>query len=80
MQSYDEDLILLFDPQDPVITTTLQDPPNRRYKLNQYIRGEKIGKGKHGDVYLCKDEAGGHDLVCSSLFLLDLVLTTLLRR
>ena len=64
MQFYDEDLIPLFDPQDIVrTTTTLQDPLNRRYKLNQYVRGEKIGKGKHGDVYLCKDEAGGYDLV-----------------
>ena len=68
MQSYDEDLIPLFDPQDLVrTTTTLQGHSNRR-KLNQYIRGEKIGKGKHGDVYICEDEAGGYDLVCFSFF------------
>lgn len=81
MQSYNEDLIPLFDPRDLVrTTTTLQDPSNRRHQLNQYIRGEKIGKGKHGDVYICRDETGGYDLVSSSFFLLYVVLTILLRR
>ena len=70
MLSYDEETIPLFDPQDLVkTTTTLQDHPNRR-QLNQYTCGEKIGKGKHGDVYLCKDEASGYELVCSSFILL----------
>ena len=69
-ESYDEERIPLFDPQDPVrTTTTLQDHPNRR-QLNQYIYGEKIGKGKHGDVYLCRDEASGYELVCSLFILL----------
>ena len=81
MQSNDEDPIPLFNPQDLVRTTTiLQDTSNRRHKLNQYICGEKIGKGKHGDVYLCKDEDSGYELVCSSFFLLDFVSTVLFRR
>ena len=69
MRSYDEDPFPLFDPQDLVRTTTaLEDPSNRHRKLNQYIRGEKIGKGKHGDVYICEDEAGRRGLVCFSFF------------
>jgi hypothetical protein len=80
MQSYDEDPISLFNSQDLVrTTTTLQDHPNRR-QLNQYICGEKIGKGKHGDVYLCKDEASGYELVCSSFILLAFVSTVLFRQ
>jgi hypothetical protein len=80
MQSYDEDPIPLFNPQDPVKTTSiLRDHPNRR-QLNQYIYGEKIGKGKHGDVYLCEDEDSGYELVRSSLILLDLVSTVIFRR
>ena len=81
MQSYDEEPIPLFDPQDLVrTTTTLQDHENRR-QLNQYIYGEKIGKGKHGDVYLCKDEDTGYELVCpSSFYLSEFVLTALFRQ
>lgn len=78
MQSYDEeDLVPLFDPQDLVRTTAiLEDHSNRRRKLNQYTCGEKIGKGKHGDVYICQDEAGGYKMVCFSFFLLDSSLIT----
>ena len=73
MQSNDDDPIPLFDPQDLVTTTTtLEDHPNRR-QLNQYICDEKIGKGKHGDVYHCRDEARGYELVCSSFIPLDFV-------
>ncbi|KAF9049824.1 kinase-like domain-containing protein [Panaeolus papilionaceus] len=46
-----------FDPDDPIRTTiSLQNSSQRRYRLNQYTRGEKCGKGKHGDVYICQDE------------------------
>jgi len=77
MQSYDEeDPILMFHPQDLVRTTVvLDDFSNHRRKLNQYIRGEKIGRGKHGDVYICEVEASGYELVCFLFFLLDFVLT-----
>lgn len=45
------------EPFEPIQTTTcLRTANNRRRKLNQYSRGIKIGKGRHGDVYLCKDD------------------------
>ncbi|TFK44794.1 kinase-like domain-containing protein [Crucibulum laeve] len=46
-----------FDPQEPVRTTTHLELSNRRHKINQYKRGARIGKGKHGEVYLCEDES-----------------------
>jgi serine/threonine protein kinase len=40
----------------------------RRRKINQYLRGDRIGKGQHGEVYLCTDEdANGHEMVKSVL-------------
>lgn len=81
MNSYDDPLPPLFDPKDLVkTTTTLKDPSDCRHKLNQYICGEKIGKGKHGDVYICENETGGHKLVCFSFFLPAFVSILLLRR
>ena len=84
MQPYDEEDPIsqfMFNPRDPVRTTTiLEDPSNCRRKLNQYICGQKVGKGKHGDVYICQDEAGGPKLVCFSFFLLVFVSMILLRR
>ncbi|KAF8161179.1 other/CAMKK/ELM protein kinase [Crassisporium funariophilum] len=58
-----------FDPQDSVRTTTqLEHSSNRRRMLNQYTRGQKIGKGKHGDVYVCKDEAiAGYELAVKAI-------------
>lgn len=29
---------------------------NRRRMVNQFIRGGKVGKGQHGEVFLCADE------------------------
>ncbi|TFK73989.1 kinase-like protein [Pluteus cervinus] len=29
---------------------------NRRLRINQYQRGQRVGKGKHGEVYLCHDD------------------------
>jgi len=48
-----------FDPQQPVRTTTRLETSSRKKRLNQYHRGQKIGSGKHGDVYLCTDERDG---------------------
>ncbi|KAF8967854.1 other/CAMKK/ELM protein kinase [Flammula alnicola] len=51
-----------FDPEEPVKITTTAHHSSRR-KLNQYTRGEKLGSGKHGDVYVCRDEtSSGYDL------------------
>jgi len=38
--------------------------PGRRSKvINQYSRHERIGKGQHGEVFLCTDDLG-QKLVC----------------
>lgn len=29
---------------------------NHRRRVNQFIRGGKVGKGQHGEVFLCTDE------------------------
>jgi len=56
----------LFDPLQPVRTTTRLETSSRKKRLNQYHRGQKIGSGKHGDVYLCTDEKDGrYDFVRS---------------
>ncbi|PPQ97382.1 hypothetical protein CVT26_006616 [Gymnopilus dilepis] len=39
-----------FDPEEPVRTTDTLHSSSSRRQLNQYIRGDKIGKGKHGDA------------------------------
>uniref|UniRef100_A0A8H7Y4G9 Ribosome biogenesis protein tsr1 n=1 Tax=Psilocybe cubensis TaxID=181762 RepID=A0A8H7Y4G9_PSICU len=58
----------LFDPEDlPRITTEVvkynSSGSNGGRTYNQYLRGEKIGKGKHGDVYVCRDqEIAGYEL------------------
>jgi hypothetical protein len=45
------------------LTSYLTSEGQRR-KINQYLRGDRIGKGQHGEVFLCKDEdAGGRELV-----------------
>ncbi|GLB37512.1 putative protein tyrosine kinase [Lyophyllum shimeji] len=36
---------------------------DRRRNINQYVRQERIGKGQHGEVFLCKDqEAAGREV------------------
>lgn len=49
---------------DVVRTSThLRNATDRRYRLNQYIRGARVGKGKHGEVFLCRDEEAGLEVV-----------------
>ena len=44
-----------FDPQEPVRITDQLDPLNDRRKLNQYVRGERIGGSPNGDseIFAC---------------------------
>lgn len=43
-----------FDPPEPVrITVELVTSGNRKRKINQYSKEARIGKGRHGEVYLC---------------------------
>lgn len=41
-----------------VFSTHLQSGKSKRY--NQYVRCARIGKGHHGEVYLCEDSVRGH--------------------
>ena len=46
----------------PVRLTSYLTLDGRRRKVNQYLRGNRIGKGQHGEVFLCTDEdANGHE-------------------
>ncbi|KAF5354671.1 hypothetical protein D9756_005376 [Leucocoprinus leucothites] len=48
---------LLFDPPEPArITVELTTSRNRKRKINQYWKDARIGKGRHGEVYLCHYE------------------------
>jgi len=52
-----------FDPPDPVKMTTKL--AFRGDRLNQYSKGNLIGKGIYGMVYICRDEnENGYELVC----------------
>ena len=53
---------------DPVrLTSYLSLEGQRRRKVNQYLRGDRIGKGQHGEVFLCTDEdMNGREMVCKS--------------
>ncbi len=43
-----------FDSSEPVrITVELTTSGNRKRKINQYSKQARIGKGRHGEVYLC---------------------------
>ncbi|KXN85362.1 hypothetical protein AN958_11462 [Leucoagaricus sp. SymC.cos] len=43
-----------FDPPEPVrITVELTTSGNYKRKINQYGKEARIGKGRHGEVYLC---------------------------
>ncbi|RDB25022.1 Serine/threonine-protein kinase ssp1 [Hypsizygus marmoreus] len=42
--------------QDETVRITSQLYADRRRKVNQYARQERIGKGQHGEVFLCTDE------------------------
>jgi len=44
-----------FDPRDPVKTTSTLRRSRSNNTLNHYVRGVKVGKGKYGDVYICRD-------------------------
>ncbi|KAF8897022.1 kinase-like domain-containing protein [Gymnopilus junonius] len=55
-----------FDPEEPARTTHTLSSSRRR--LNQYIRGEKIGKGKHGEVYACRTEDANAYTMASQIF------------
>ncbi|TFK20774.1 kinase-like protein [Coprinopsis marcescibilis] len=45
-----------FYPLEPIIfTNQLETTSTRKRRINQYLRGDKIGKGRHGEVYLCQD-------------------------
>lgn len=46
-------------------TDRLDKPSHRRKRLNQYLRGSRIGKGRHGEVYLCYDTLqDNREVVC----------------
>ncbi|KAG6845896.1 hypothetical protein H0H87_000702 [Tephrocybe sp. NHM501043] len=36
---------------------------DRRRNVNQYVRGERIGKGQHGEVFICKDDSTRREVV-----------------
>ncbi|KAF7782625.1 hypothetical protein Agabi119p4_2001 [Agaricus bisporus var. burnettii] len=43
-----------FDPQEPVrMTVQLWTSGKGKRKINQYTKSSRIGKGRHGEVYLC---------------------------
>ncbi|KAJ3570267.1 hypothetical protein NP233_g4516 [Leucocoprinus birnbaumii] len=43
-----------FDPPEPVqITVELTATRNRKREINQYWKEARIGKGRHGEVYMC---------------------------
>jgi hypothetical protein len=44
-----------FDPHDPVKITSTLSRSRSNNRLNHYVRGAKVGKGKYGDVYICRD-------------------------
>ena len=48
------------------VTRSLRTSERRKW-INQYSRGERIGKGKHGDVFLCEDQENGGRQVVSGL-------------
>jgi len=55
-----------FDPQEPArVSISLDSALDWREELNQYVLGNQLGKGKHGDVYVCRDSTveDGYDLV-----------------
>ncbi|KAF9465010.1 kinase-like domain-containing protein [Collybia nuda] len=39
------------------VEITSQLTTNRHRRVNQYIRSRKVGKGQHGEVFLCTDES-----------------------
>ncbi|KAF5380408.1 hypothetical protein D9615_004496 [Tricholomella constricta] len=43
-------------PEEDDVRVTSQLKFDRRRKVNQYVRQERIGKGQHGEVFLCTDE------------------------
>ncbi|KAF8236473.1 kinase-like protein [Tricholoma matsutake] len=48
---------------EPVRLTSYLTLEGRRRKINQYLRGDRIGKGQHGEVFLCTDEdANGREM------------------
>ncbi|KAI0067229.1 kinase-like protein [Artomyces pyxidatus] len=53
-----------FDPTDEVRMTdevrAYRDPATSAPVLNHYIRGPSVGKGQHGEVYLCWDMNRGY--------------------
>jgi serine/threonine protein kinase len=49
------------------VQTTSQLTTYRRRRVNQFIRGEKIGKGQHGEVFLCTEESSDGKQVVSFL-------------
>ena len=50
-------------------TDRLEKPSHRRKRLNQYLRGDRIGKGRHGEVYLCYDTLHDNgEVVCLCTF------------
>ncbi|KAH6913964.1 other/CAMKK/ELM protein kinase [Coprinopsis sp. MPI-PUGE-AT-0042] len=47
-------------PGEVVFTTHLQKPSGKSKRYNQYLRCVRIGKGHHGEVYLCEDTMRGN--------------------
>ncbi|KAG5651204.1 hypothetical protein H0H81_009513 [Sphagnurus paluster] len=50
----------LLEKDDVRFTSKLE--VDRRRKFNQYVRQERIGKGQHGEVFLCKDEGAAREV------------------
>jgi hypothetical protein len=44
--------------EEDSVRTTSTLTTERRKQVNQYTRHERIGKGQHGEVFLCSDESG----------------------
>ncbi|KAF5316874.1 hypothetical protein D9611_003978 [Ephemerocybe angulata] len=52
------------NPYDIPVTCYLERPSGqRKKKLNQYLREERVGKGRHGEVYLSHDTLHEHRAV-----------------
>jgi serine/threonine protein kinase len=52
-------------PEEVVFTCHLQKPSGKGKRYNQYLRRIRIGKGHHGEVYLCEDTVRGNKEVVS---------------
>lgn len=45
------------------MTCYLDKSSHRKRRLNQYLKGDRIGKGRHGEVFICRDTDHDHEVV-----------------